>query len=249
MEAVVSDFSPLLFGIQSFILLFGFFLIGFVKGVVFGDPFRTGFIHFVGSFKLYFGLWVPDKNLSLPLRFLQIISGFTWECIQNIIGFWVSIITLIGLDVRSIELVNGIVLIRLSHRFGAFALGRFIIGDNSIEPDPRNLLFQHEYGHVLQSRVSGPLYLFKYGIPSLISAYRNQLLHSSSWVEQDANRRAKNYWDTYVADEVWSYRANPIIDGSRIVNPKWWEFVLFVIVFFGLVSLPVALLYLSIILN
>ena len=49
-------------------------------------------------------------------------------------------------------------------------LGSYIAGGNSIEADPNNSLFQHEYGHYLQSQEMGLAYLAKVGIPSIRSA-------------------------------------------------------------------------------
>jgi hypothetical protein len=45
-------------------------------------------------------------------------------------------------------------------------------------------LIRHELGHTFQSRRSGPLYLFKYGIPSAMS---------QGWTEKDAEFRSDRY--------------------------------------------------------
>ena len=46
-------------------------------------------------------------------------------------------------------------------------------------------MFAHEFGHTYQSRIAGPLYLSKYGLPSAI--YQDK-------AEKDANYRAiKNF--------------------------------------------------------
>ena len=106
-------------------------------------------------------------------------------------------------------------------------MGSYIVGDRTIAADPNNALFQHEYGHYLQSQRSGYTYLFKYAIPSLVSAASNSYWgHNAHWTEQDANIRAKAYWrKTIPGYSGWSHRNNPIQTGSKIVNPKWWEFV------------------------
>jgi len=61
----------------------------------------------------------------------------------------------------------------------------------------------HELGHSYQSRITGPLYLFKYGIPS---ASNNKLS------EPDANRRAG---DNYLTLKAWRSQGK-----NRV---KWWE--------------------------
>jgi len=66
-------------------------------------------------------------------------------------------------------------------------------------------LFAHEFGHTYQSRISGPLYFFKYGIPSAL--YGN--LAKS---EEDADWRAYNNLG------VWPHGY------SRPNNrTEWWE--------------------------
>jgi hypothetical protein len=68
-------------------------------------------------------------------------------------------------------------------------LGSYINGHRGLQADPNNSLFQHEYGHYLQSQNSGPFYLQRYALPSLIDAmgYSNHNYHA---VEQDSNIRA-----------------------------------------------------------
>ena len=55
------------------------------------------------------------------------------------------------------------------------------------EADANNPLFQHEYGHVLQSRASGLAYLTRYAIPSIKSASSGEGEHYNSPSEQDAS--------------------------------------------------------------
>jgi len=55
---------------------------------------------------------------------------------------------------------------------GGVALGLFIFTSYEIEKEQisKNSLIQHEYGHVLQSALLGPLFLLIVGLPSLIWA-------------------------------------------------------------------------------
>ena len=39
--------------------------------------------------------------------------------------------------------------------WGAFTSGSFIMGSRELEANPHNSLFQHEYGHYLQSQAFG----------------------------------------------------------------------------------------------
>ena len=112
------------------------------------------------------------------------------------------------------------------------------MGSNGIYANPNNQLFQHEYGHYLQSQASGPTYLFKYALPSFIDTWKGDYwTHTEHWAEQDANRRAWNYFDSKnLPDFKWNSSLNPIYnaqggkiqnihdDNGKKVNPKWWKF-------------------------
>ena len=53
---------------------------------------------------------------------------------------------------------------------GAVTLGSYVNGSRSLAAGPNNSLFQHEYGHYLQSQKMGWGYLSRVGIPSLMGA-------------------------------------------------------------------------------
>ena len=112
-----------------------------------------------------------------------------------------------------------------SSGWGAITFGNYIVGQNGIHADPEISLFQHEYGHYIQSQRTGPAYYARYGIPSMLS---NPERHNHHPVEQDANIRAFNYFNRYVenfsgTDEnstyhgMWKYKVNPI-DGMDWQN-------------------------------
>ncbi|MBA5791790.1 hypothetical protein H1R17_11245 [Flavobacterium sp. xlx-214] len=108
-------------------------------------------------------------------------------------------------------------------------LGSFILGDEDLVADPNNSLFQHEYGHYLQSQAMGPAYFQRVGFPSMFSKGD----HDFHPVEQDANRRAFMYFNKEVggfyqtADQFrfnienrvrrgWDFNENPLnVDGSN----------------------------------
>lgn len=86
-----------------------------------------------------------------------------------------------------------------------------------MKADPNNSLFQHEFGHYLQSLKFGLTYIPKIGIPSIISA--NGENHDYHSVEQDANARALRYFvkrhgqdfaTSKTDDEGWDFSENPI---------------------------------------
>ena len=80
----------------------------------------------------------------------------------------------------------------------AVTLSSFIIGDRTISADPNNSVFQHEYGHYLQSQSMGWGYLSRIGIPSLMSADGSGE-HKYQPHEQDANARAFLYFNRHVS--------------------------------------------------
>ena len=102
--------------------------------------------------------------------------------------------------------------------WGAMTIGSYIIGCNSIRADETNRLFQHEYGHYLQSQELGPSYLTKVAIPSLFSAYKARkdpsYKHKHFATEQDANIRAFKYFCQHIIDieyRGWRFSANEIL--------------------------------------
>ena len=125
---------------------------------------------------------------QLPQNTLGMISAHT----SNIFG-----------NVRSVEYFGGATVVQGNNEdllWGlggpAFASGNFIVGNKNLRADPNNPLFQHEFGHVLQSREMNWGYFSRVSIPSLASAAG--LIdgdHSFHPVEQDANRRAFLYFN------------------------------------------------------
>lgn len=63
-----------------------------------------------------------------------------------------------------------------------------------------NGLYMHEYGHTIQGRHYGLLYLFSIGLPSLFDAKNNSSKHRYSWFERQANRFSKRYF----GPDIWT---------------------------------------------
>ncbi len=86
---------------------------------------------------------------------------------------------------------------------GHFIFGKDIaFGPNDTDHDID--LFAHEFGHTYQSRISGPGYYFKYGLPSAFD---------SDLPEDDANYRAFE-----------KFGIKPFNDPTEVNRMKWWEF-------------------------
>ena len=174
------------------------------------------------SWKMSVGFYTLDTNLSSWEQALQLISRFTWESPQSLLGGTVNQIHNIFGGVKSVGYCCGATVVEsYADKWGAFTIGNYINGSRGIEAKTDNSLFQHEYGHYLQSQKYGLFYLTKCAIPSLIDCALpfNHKLHP---VEQDANIRAFKYFTNNISDFVreengvietdWSFNNYPIID-------------------------------------
>jgi len=137
------------------------------------DPFNPGTAG-NNSARIWGGLFATDTDQSG--WGWQILSRFTRQLPQTIFGFESSHAANLFGKVTSVEYYDGATVLTGGHDnllWGlggpGMTLGSYIIGNNEIEADPDNPLFQHEYGHVLQSRDAGLRYLGQYALPSLFS--------------------------------------------------------------------------------
>ena len=69
--------------------------------------------------------------------------------------------------------------------------------ERGLQADPNNWLFQHEYGHYIQSQRACPFYLQRYVMPSLAAVMRKKG-HCYHATEQDTNIRAYKYFSNYI---------------------------------------------------
>lgn len=89
------------------------------------------------------------------------ILSYLWELPQNLIGLGLSFIY------KYDELIPyGDKQIRYCKKFpGGISLGNYVfVGTKKKD------IIKHEYGHTIQSKLLGPLYLFIIGIPSIVWA-------------------------------------------------------------------------------
>jgi hypothetical protein len=167
--------------------------------------------------KLTLGLIIPDKNKTFGGQVWEIISRVTWQAPQTLGGWlttqWSN--TIEG-NINWVDYKYGATIAQSKGSWGAITQGPYIMGDESIETDANNPLFQHEYGHYIQSQSMGHAYYSRVGIPSAFS----KGVHDFTPFEQDANRRAFLYFNKETPDfqddtELWN------VD-SR--NNKGWDF-------------------------
>jgi RHS repeat-associated protein len=194
------------------------FLTGFFKGLFSGGaPFKEGWKSVVNEAKILGGLFISDKNKNFWGQLWEIVSRFTWQAPQTVLGFGMSYLSNVATLVDEVDYYGGATVVTYhGDGWGAVTLGSYINGSSSLKADPNNSLFQHEYGHYLQSQASGPFYLQRYGLPSLLSKGE----HNHHPVEQDANKRAYKYFYEREGEGnfKWHSYSNPI-DGYNWNEP------------------------------
>ncbi len=179
--------------------------------------------------KIWGGLFASDPNKGLLGRFWETISRFTWQLPQTIGGWGTAqACNTLGLKggVESVKYKYGATVVATQNSWDGAAITQvsYIVGGSELQADPNNSLFQHEYGHYIQSQSIGWAYYQRVGLPSAGSEHGKYKLnypsHDYHPVEQDANRRAFLYFnkhvtgfqnDTYLSDNlVWNFVKNPL---------------------------------------
>lgn len=221
-------------------------IIGFVSSLFNGgslkDAFNEGNRRAQNDVRIYAGLFKTDPNKSFWQRLGEFGSRLTWQLPQTIGGLLFSqSVNTFGLygGVESVEYLYGATVVTTkAESWEAVTQGSFIVGNKNLKADANNPLFQHEYGHYLQSQKFGWAYYPRVGIPSAMS---DPSMHSYHPVEQDANRRAFIYFNKNVPgfmndhkadgsgyelthedplqNKGWDYKSNPLkISGNNVEN-------------------------------
>jgi len=200
------------------------FMIGFINGFTSTSSGRwdAGFTkateRSANGIKIAGGLLASDPNKTFGGRVLETLSRFTWQLPQTVGGLLTAqAYNTFGFKggVESVNYKYGSTVVKTKGSWGAVAQGSYIVGDNTIEADANNPLFQHEYGHYIQSQGIGLAYYVRVGIPSILSNGD----HNFHPVEQDANRRAFLYFnekvdgfkndDNHFDNLGWHFGENP----------------------------------------
>lgn len=203
--------------------------------------------HALNDIKIWGGLFATNSNLDFWGRTWELISRFTWQAPQTFCGWTFSQLCnyhVMG-GICNIDYYDGATVITNNNGQGAVTLGSYICGNSSLRADPNNRLFQHEYGHYIQSQGYGIFYLSRYGIPSglncieWLSGNRN---HDNHPVEQDANIRAFKYFNKNIDGYIgWNFDFNPIIGydqnlpydnpqnqaalNNGLIAPAWYNYL------------------------
>ncbi|WP_229214941.1 FG-GAP-like repeat-containing protein [Dyadobacter bucti] len=159
----------------------------------------------------------------------QIASRHLSEPLQNSFGLGFGIFyNNIDPDL-DVDYFEGATVVRGSTIFDrdAVTIGSHIFGNRNdiTKPFLGNNLLLHEYGHYLQSKENGPIWINKYGLPSLISAAGSGD-HDDLWVEQDANRRSFEHFGTRTRISAgWDFINFPL---GNIKAKKWTDLFRFI---------------------
>lgn len=178
--------------------------------------------------KIWGGLFTSDSNKGFFGQVWEIASRFTWQLPQTLVGYGFAQLSNYAGQVDKVGYKGGATVLGGNNwgSGGAVTLGSYIMGSRAIAADPNNSLFQHEYGHYLQSQSMGLGYLSRAGIPSLMSANKNDGNHKFQPSEQDANRRAFMYFNKntdgfYQTENEYVSQG---FDNIQTGNTKGWNF-------------------------
>jgi RHS repeat-associated protein len=195
------------------------------------DPTRQG-TPTNNAWRIDMGLFQTDPNRTIAGNMWLLFSRLTWEFPQTTAGNLLSHARNLAGGVTDVSYYGGATLVNRDdpgnrRRRWGLALGSYINSLN-VAADPFNdELFRHEYGHVLQSRLVGPLYIPSVGVPSLIGSGLQRLGihdHSREWYETQANRMALRYFEKHEPNALdpaigirWDIAGYP----TRY-NPNWY---------------------------
>lgn len=178
------------------------FIVGAFKGLFTGkNIFKNAVRHAQNGIKIWTGLFVTDPNKSFWGRAFELFSRFTFQAPQTAIGFiYAQQSNMIG-DVKNVSHLYGTTILTTGWMKGgkAVTMGIFITGGRHLDASAGNYLFQHEYGHYLQSQRLGFAYLPVVGFPSLYNTISGSD-HNHRSYEMNANYLAFKYFNENVTD-------------------------------------------------
>lgn len=169
--------------------------------------------------RIWGGLFVSDTNSRPGKRALEVGSRFFYQGPQTGIGLFMShFYNTILCKVNTVSYANGSTLLNMNVSWTGICFGNYILAKKSSAPNPDNRIFQHEYGHYLQSKRMGFAYLVRVGLPAIMSKGN----HDEHPVEVDCNREGFLYFNgidpkfqndsAYYDKKGWDFLYNPFPD-------------------------------------
>ena len=192
------------------------------------------------SAKIDWGLFETDRSLSFMERYLTVISRFSWELPQTFLGNTLSHVRNIFGEV-SVEYYHGATLVNSDDPSnpggGGMTLGSYIQGINLTADPLVDPIFAHEYGHTIQSRILGPLYVPLVAPPSFVGSGLDKIGlhdHDNEWYEVWANNLAVGYFNEIGIPEVGAYYSKNPNDYPLDWSLDWY-FCLTTLYYFALI--------------
>ena len=155
------------------------------------------------AWKIDMGLFKVDGSNGFIGKAWTIVSRFTYEGVSTFVGNTFSHARN-NLNNVSVSYYKESTLVNRSNgkplKWG-MTVGSYINGHNLTANPREDDVFAHEYGHVKQSNILGPTYLYFIGLPSLVgqlidSGEEDSTIHSHKreWYEIWANQLANKYY-------------------------------------------------------
>jgi RHS repeat-associated protein len=180
-------------------------MVGFIHGFTSTSEgrFKAGFMEagrrVENSIRLTAGLFTTDYAIrGGGRRISELMSRFTWQLPQTVAGYLYNIGRNVAGRTERVEYYHGAtVAIKEAGKGGdylddSFAIGNYITLANVMDDENaefgiglNSYSLMHEYGHYLQSKDYGAIYLARIGYSSAIQ--------HAHWTEHDANQRSAEY--------------------------------------------------------
>ena len=149
---------------------------------------------------------------------------FFWQLPQNVLGllfrvYWALFdgsvwTTTTKSNIRKERYEDSVVYVVPSKTFSGVSLGRYIFIGESRDLDPH--IRAHEYGHSIQSKILGPLYLLLVGIPSLTLNRLSVIKYNRAM--RKAEKRFRETGQSFTRAEI----VKPILDWYYSSYPEKW---------------------------
>ena len=139
-----------------------------------------------------------ENSFKIDLGMMHNLPG--WETPQALAGNYISHYRNISGEVTNVENGFGYTLVNGEGGYQGLTLGSYINGwgiDKDYKHDP---MFVHEFGHTIQSKFWGPMYLHAIGFPSGISGILDYYTsidhnHDNTWFEINANQYGQIFFN------------------------------------------------------
>jgi len=131
----------------------------------------------------------------MKIRLYQLICMFSWELLQTLLGC-IVLLFLTGKKNEGLYKGRRVIRFKKGKFFTGTSLGYWIL----LPYDAGEKTKVHEWGHCMQSRDSGLIYLFIFGIPSLYNNLKSRKCERTRenyyklHPEDDADRRGGITW-------------------------------------------------------